>query len=253
MKYEVTLSESPLKKKKLRAVIYKNGKKIKTVDFGATGYSDFTIHKDHKRMKRYEGRHKRNENWGISGITTAGFWSKWILWSKPGKGSGKSRYKEPIKYTENKFGIKINSKSLFGRGRSPKPLDMELYNKIKNRLKKTMKAWPSAYGSGLLVSEYKAKGGRYSGGKPSKTGLTRWFDEEWINVCELPKIVKCGRKSGSTKPYPYCRPKKKITNKSPVTADFLSKKQIAKLCKKKRASPKRRMKALKRSSPKRKK
>ena len=55
----------------------------KTVHFGANGYSDFTIHKDPERMKRYDARHKTNENWTKSGIYTAGFWSKWILWSKP--------------------------------------------------------------------------------------------------------------------------------------------------------------------------
>ena len=56
---------------------------IKNVQFGAKGYSDFTIHKDEDRKKRYLSRHKKRENWNKSGITTAGFWSRWLLWNKP--------------------------------------------------------------------------------------------------------------------------------------------------------------------------
>jgi len=55
----------------------------KTIHFGASGMSDYTKHKDKERMQRYTARHRRNENWGKSGIKTAGFWSKWLLWNKP--------------------------------------------------------------------------------------------------------------------------------------------------------------------------
>jgi len=56
----------------------------KTIHFGAAGMSDYTKHKDKDRMRRYSARHKRGgENWGKSGIKTAGFWSKWLLWNKP--------------------------------------------------------------------------------------------------------------------------------------------------------------------------
>jgi hypothetical protein len=55
----------------------------KTIHFGAAGMSDYTKHKDYERMQRYNIRHKKRENWGKSGIKTAGFWSKWILWNKP--------------------------------------------------------------------------------------------------------------------------------------------------------------------------
>jgi len=72
----------------------------KTVNFGAKGYSDYTIHKDPERMKRYETRHKSRENWKKSGIATAGFWSKWILWNKPS-------FNASIRDTEQRFGIKI--------------------------------------------------------------------------------------------------------------------------------------------------
>ena len=55
----------------------------KTVYFGASGYSDFTIHKDEARKQRYLNRHRNNENWTKSGINTAGWWSRWILWHLP--------------------------------------------------------------------------------------------------------------------------------------------------------------------------
>ena len=75
----------------------------KTVHFGAKNYSDFTIHKDRSRMHRYENRHRSRENWTKSGIKTAGFWSKWVLWNKPS-------FVGSIKDTERRFGIKIKSK-----------------------------------------------------------------------------------------------------------------------------------------------
>ena len=53
------------------------------VHFGRQGYSDYTKHKDPLRMERYLTRHRSRENWTRSGAKTAGFWSRWILWSSP--------------------------------------------------------------------------------------------------------------------------------------------------------------------------
>lgn len=76
----VKLIRSPNPEKKWRAK-FENGKHV---DFGARGYSDFTIHKDSARMKRYLSRHsKMGETWTKNGMYTAGFWSRWLLWSKP--------------------------------------------------------------------------------------------------------------------------------------------------------------------------
>ena len=61
-------------------IITKSGRKVL---FGAAGYSDYTKHRDEARKQRYIDRHKNNENWGKSGIDTAGFWSKWLLWHLP--------------------------------------------------------------------------------------------------------------------------------------------------------------------------
>jgi hypothetical protein len=66
-----------------------------------------------------------------------------------------------------------------------------LYNKIKSQAKRKFKKWPSAYGSAWLVKEYKRQGGKYKGGSKSKSsGISRWMEEKWIDVCKLPKKVK---------------------------------------------------------------
>jgi hypothetical protein len=70
------------------------------VRFGAKGYSDYTIHKDKERMKRYMIRHQKRENWGRSGAKTAGFWSRWLLWSEPD-------FKRAVKKTQRVLGQKI--------------------------------------------------------------------------------------------------------------------------------------------------
>jgi hypothetical protein len=55
----------------------------RTIHFGARGMSDYTKHKDSSRKQRYISRHRRRESWGSSGIKSAGFWSKNLLWNKP--------------------------------------------------------------------------------------------------------------------------------------------------------------------------
>ena len=72
----------------------------KVIHFGAKGYDDFTKHKDEERKERYIARHEDNENWSKTGVDSAGFWSRWILWNK-------ATIKESIKDTEEKFGINI--------------------------------------------------------------------------------------------------------------------------------------------------
>jgi len=94
----VYLYKSPKKDKKW-AVKIDN----KTIHFGGAGYSDYTKHKDSDRKSRYINRHKANENWGKSGIDTAGFWSRWLLWGEP-------TLTDSIKEIERKFNIKIIKK-----------------------------------------------------------------------------------------------------------------------------------------------
>lgn len=51
--------------------------------FGAVGYKDYTTHKNPARKANYIARHRSGENWNLSGLRTAGFWSRWILWGEP--------------------------------------------------------------------------------------------------------------------------------------------------------------------------
>ena len=81
-------------------------------------------------------------------------------------------------------------------------------------------------------------------------GLSRWFKEEWIDVCQLPKIVKCGRSraKGSKRRYPYCRPRKRVTSRSPTAYTQLSKKELQRRCRRKRKNPHKKVMPKKRSS-----
>jgi len=76
---EIIIKKSSKKDKKLDAII--GG--TKTVSFGAAGMSDYTLHKDPERKQRYIDRHKKNEDWTLSGIKTPGFYAKHVLWNKP--------------------------------------------------------------------------------------------------------------------------------------------------------------------------
>ena len=119
---QVKVVRSPDRKKKFRAIL-EDGR---TVDFGARGYSDYTKHKTPSRMRSYVLRHggripkriiaerdpKRiqtlmlgvnssdKEEWKITGIDSAGFWSRWYLWSYPDFDSVR-------KFISKRFGIKF--------------------------------------------------------------------------------------------------------------------------------------------------
>ena len=118
----VKIRISPNPSKKFRATL-EDGR---FVDFGARGYSDYTKHKNPFRMRLYVQRHggmiprkllseknskkvQKNmlkieksdkEMWGLGGINTAGFWSRWYLWSFPD-------LKDVKKYMQVRFGIKF--------------------------------------------------------------------------------------------------------------------------------------------------
>lgn len=94
--------KSSSKDKKMSVYAF-DGKKTHLVHFGAKGYSDFTIHKDDDRKKLYLQRHSGNENWNKSGLFTAGFWSRWILWNKTSLASS-------ISDTQKRFNLIVKSK-----------------------------------------------------------------------------------------------------------------------------------------------
>jgi len=89
----VKISKSDRDGKKMKAIFYdSDGKKIKTTHFGQKNASDFTIHKNEERKKRYLDRHKNNENW--NDYMSAGALSRFILWSEPTLSGSISSYKK---------------------------------------------------------------------------------------------------------------------------------------------------------------
>lgn len=72
-------------------------KKIKTIQFGALGYEDYTTHQDMNRQQAYLSRHSQ-EDWGDP--QTAGSLSRWILWSKPNLSAGYKAYRQ-------RFGLQL--------------------------------------------------------------------------------------------------------------------------------------------------
>ena len=108
----------------------------------------------------------------------------------------------------------------------PKPTDLRLYEKIKNKVYKKIKKH-SAYRSGVLVQKYKdafkkkygSKKSPYSGKKTQKKGLSRWFKEKWVN-----QRGEVGYKYKND----IYRPSRRITKKTPLTHKELTKKEIKK-------------------------
>ena len=115
--------------------------------------------------------------------------------------------------------------------KTSKPTDSKLYENIKKQL---WIKYPkhSAYRSGLLVKKYKEQFSKkyptknpYQGPKPNKkSGLSRWFLEDWRN-----QRGEIGYKYKSD----IYRPSKRITKKTPTTIKELSKKQISRARKEK--------------------
>jgi len=68
----------------------------------------------------------------------------------------------------------------------------------------------------LIVKEYKKLGGKYSGEKPKKKGLTRWFKEDW----RTEKGKKTYKEGGT-----IFRPTKRVTKDTPTTMGELTSKQ----------------------------
>ena len=92
-----------------------------------------------------------------------------------------------------------------------KPADSKLYEEVKAKIYKQIPTH-SAYRSGLVVQEYKRRGGKYEGPKP-KAGLTRWFKEDWRNQ---------RGEVGYKKKGDIYRPTKRVTDKTPVTLQELT-------------------------------
>lgn len=83
----VLIKKSGAKNKKLAAIFYEDGKKIKTTNFGSAGNKDFTIYSKESKFRanleksKYLARHRVREDW--NDFKSAGALSRWILWNKP--------------------------------------------------------------------------------------------------------------------------------------------------------------------------
>jgi hypothetical protein len=93
-------SQKPDKKFKVLVGPFGHASRVKTIHFGSKGMSDYTLNKDPQRKHLYIKRHRARENWNRSGIKTAGFWSRWLLWNKP-------TLDESIKDIEKRFHVII--------------------------------------------------------------------------------------------------------------------------------------------------
>ena len=49
--------------------------------------------------------------------------------------------------------------------------------------------------------------------------LKRWFKEEWVDVRSG---KPCGRQEGEKRGTPYCRPSKRVSERTPVTASEIT-------------------------------
>ena len=119
------------------------------------------------------------------------------------------------------------------------PTDKALYARVKAAAKKKFKVYPSAYANAWLVREYKKRGGKYKTVKKrgKSDGLTRWFKEDWRDI---KTGKKCGRsgKDKKKRPYPACRPSKRVSSKTPKTSGEMSSAEKARMKKAKTSSKK---------------
>lgn len=141
------------------------------------------------------------------------------------------------------------------------PINLKLYNRVKSEVKRKVKVWPSAYASGQVVNRYKQLGGRYKysiintkntkntnntkntkkrissyGQTNVNSGLTRWFKEQWVNVCAPKKNGKYQTCARTGRKYPYCRPLVRVTSKTPRTVSELTRNTIKRRCLRKTSS-----------------
>jgi hypothetical protein len=122
--------------------------------------------------------------------------------------------------------------------------------------KHKFEVYPSAYANGYASQVCTGKKPNLKGKKQGNVsylaklgkktqdknkGLQRWFNEQWVNVCESGEgpggYAICGSGKGLDNPkqYPYCRAYYKYPGTTVVTAPELTSEEIDTMCKKKRS------------------
>lgn len=145
-------------------------------------------------------------------------------------------------------------------GAKRKPVDQQLYDNVRELVKSRVTVWPSAYASGQLVKEYKRQFAElygsnedpYTTPKPKLSEastfseddvpLQRWFDEEWVNVCEKTadgRYKPCGKAIANLDQdqYPYCRPLYRISSHTPRSVNEFTAAELEQMCQYKRSLP----------------
>jgi len=86
-----------------------------------------------------------------------------------------------------------------------------------------------------VLIEWRKSVAKSSPNPRAKGGLTRWFEENWVDV----KTGKpCGRSKGEKRGYPACRPSKRVSSKTPKTVGEMTASEKARFKREKTSSKK---------------
>lgn len=116
------------------------------------------------------------------------------------------------------------------------PVNKRLYSHVKRLADKKFQSKTGVYKSSWIVREYKKRGGKFKGSKPKNSDLKRWYKEGWVDLNRPIKnssgktigYKSCGRNSASSGKYPLCRPKTRVSSKTPRTYKEISTRSISK-------------------------
>ena len=87
----------------------------------------------------------------------------------------------------------------------------------------------------VVLIEWRRSVAKSSPNPRAKGGLTRWFEENWVDV----KTGKpCGRSKGEKRGYPACRPSKRVSSKTPKTVGEMTKSEKERFKREKTSSKK---------------
>mgnify|MGYP003147927302 FL=1 len=87
----------------------------------------------------------------------------------------------------------------------------------------------------VVLIEWRRSVAKSSPNPRAKGGLTRWFEENWVDV----KTGKpCGRKKDEKRGYPACRPSKRVSSKTPKTVGEMTASEKARFKREKTSSKK---------------
>ena len=132
--------------------------------------------------------------------------------------------------------------------------ESSIYIEVKKEADAKFNSPTGIYKSAWIVREYKKRGGKFIGSKKSsnkkskKSGLKRWFEEEWIRVdgktgkpmMKNGKRVPCGRSTTEMKKkvkMGLCRPYKRVNQGTPRTVGELGSEQMKSRVKAKMKNP----------------